>query len=163
MKRIRLLLWACLASLLFAPVSLAYDAALAKSFAALFEPVQGQKAGAALHLMKPEKLMALLRAGKPVVALDVRTPAEAGIVGMTLPGTLAIPLSELFMPGNLQRIPTDRMVVVICKSGACATAAGTGLRVIGFDNVYVLKGGLTGLSGYLDPITANAPSPPATP
>lgn len=163
MKRITLLLWACLAALLFAPMSLAYDADLAKSFAALFEPVQGQKAGAALHLMKPEKLTALLRQGKPVVALDVRTPAEARIVGMTLPGTLAIPLSELFMPGNLQRIPTDRMVVVVCKTGTFATAATTALRAIGFENAYVLYGGIDALAKYMNPITANAPSPPAKP
>jgi hypothetical protein len=29
--------------------------------------------------------------------------------------------------------------------------------MIGFDNVYVLKGGLAALNGYLSPITADAP------
>jgi rhodanese-related sulfurtransferase len=157
MKRITLLLSAGVAALLFAPAGLGYDTGLAESFATLFQPVQGAKAGAALHLMKPEKLVARVRAGEPIVALDIRTPAEAGIFGMTLPGSLAIPLSELFTPGNLQRIPTDRPVVVVCKTGTFAAAATTALRGIGFDDVYVLYGGLDALAKYLNPNTANAP------
>ena len=157
MKRITLLLSAMLVALLFAPASLAYDSDLARAFAAMMEPVQGQKAGAALHLITAEKLVARVSAGEPIMALDIRTPAEADIFGMSLPGTMAIPLSELFMPGNLNRIPTDRPVVVVCKSGIFAAAAGTELRMIGFDKVYVLKGGLTALNAYLDAITANAP------
>jgi rhodanese-related sulfurtransferase len=46
-----------------------------------------------------------------------------------------IPVSELFTDDNLARIPTDRTVIVICKSGTRATAAGIALRHIGFDNV----------------------------
>ena len=34
-----------------------YDKALAESYAQLFEPVAGAKAGKALHLMKPEALL----------------------------------------------------------------------------------------------------------
>jgi rhodanese-related sulfurtransferase len=50
------------------------------------------------------------------------------------------------------------MVVIICKSGTRATAVGTALRHIGFDNVYILKGGLMALSKYLSPKTANPES-----
>jgi rhodanese-related sulfurtransferase len=144
LKRTRSLLLVCVGALLFSPTCLAYDTELAKAFATMFESVQGQKAGAAMHLIKPEKLMVLLRLGEPVVTADVRTPAEANILGKTVPYTLAIAPGELFMPGNLERIPKDRRVVLVCKSGTLAVAAGTGLRMIGFDNVDVLKANAPG-------------------
>jgi rhodanese-related sulfurtransferase len=134
-----------------------YDVQLAQSYARLFEPVAGAKAGKALHLVKPEGLVKDLQAGKPIVALDIRTPNEFGVLGITLPETLAIPANEVFNPGNLDRIPQDRTVVVVCQSGTRAVAAGTGLRHIGFDNVYVLKGGIMALAKYLTPKTANPP------
>jgi rhodanese-related sulfurtransferase len=65
----------------------------------------------------------------------------------------------LFAPASLARIPVDAPVVVICKSGTRATAAGTALRHIGFDNVLSLKGGFKALSDYLDAKTANTPLP----
>jgi rhodanese-related sulfurtransferase len=68
-------------------------------------------------------------------------------------------MNAVFLPENLERIPQDKTVVVICKSGTRATAVGTALRHIGFDNVYVLKGGLMALSKHLDAKTAN-PSVP---
>ncbi len=137
-----------------------YDAAMAESYAKLFAPVQGAAAGKALHLIKPEPFLNKVKANKPIVALDIRTPAEAGIYGATLRGSLAIPLNELFTKTNLDRIPTDKTVVVVCKSGTRATAAGTALRHIGFENVYVLKGGFKALVGYMGPKEANTPLKP---
>lgn len=131
MKRIMLLLFAGLVAVLSPMTSLAYDADLAKAFATLFEPVQGQKAGAGLHLIKAPKLMARINAGEPFVMLDVRTPAEARVIGMTLPGAMAIPLNALFLPENLARIPTDQTVVVICKSGTRASAVALPKRARG--------------------------------
>jgi rhodanese-related sulfurtransferase len=57
-------------------------------------------------------------------------------------------VNELFKSDNLDKIPTDKPVVIVCKSGARATAVGTALRHIGFDNVYILKGGFQGLSSH---------------
>jgi rhodanese-related sulfurtransferase len=48
----------------------------------------------------------------------------------------------------------------MCLSGTRATAAGTALRHIGFDNVYILKGGFKALTGYLGPKEANSPASP---
>ena len=42
-------------------------------------------------------------------------------------------------------------MIIVCKSGARATAVGTSLRHIGFDNVYILKGGFQGLANYFGP------------
>jgi rhodanese-related sulfurtransferase len=76
---------------------------------------------------------------------------------MTTPDALSIPINVLFKPENLDRVPTDRKVDVGCASGTRATAAGIALRQVGFENVYVLKGGLNALAGYLNPKTANMP------
>ena len=97
------------------------------------------------------------------MALDVRTPAESGVYSVTLPGSLAIPINELFKPDNLARIPTDRTVVVFCLSGSRATAAGTALRHIGFENVYILKGGYKALVAYMSPEQANTALQPEVP
>jgi rhodanese-related sulfurtransferase len=140
-----------------------YDAAMAQSYATLFAPVQGAGAGKGLHLMPPDAFLNKVKAKEPLVALDVRTPAETAVYGVTLPGALAIPLNELFNEANLARIPTDKTVVVFCLSGARATAAGTALRHIGFENVYVLKGGFKALTAYMDPKEANTPLPSPAP
>lgn len=133
-----------------------YDTTMAQSYAKLFAPVKGASAGKALHLMKPDAFVKSVIEKEPLVVLDVRTPAETGIYSATLPDTLNIPIDELFTEANLARIPTDKKVVVICLSGTRATAAGTALRHVGFNNVYVLKGGFKALTGYLGPKEANA-------
>ena len=135
----------------------AYDEGLAESYAKLFEPVAGAKAGKALHLMNTQVFIDKLKAGEPLVTLDIRTPAETSVFTSAVPGGLTIPIAELFTPENLARIPTDKDVVVLCKSGTRATAAGTALRHVGFKNVFILKGGFKAISAYLDAKTANTP------
>jgi len=137
-----------------------YDMALANSYGDLFAPAKGAGIGKVLHLMKPDVFVDKIKAKETIVAVDVRTPAETGVFSTTLPGSLIIPLNQLFSKDNLNRIPTDKTVVVICKSGVRATAAGTALRHIGFKNVYILKGGFQALSGYMGPKEANAPLKP---
>lgn len=44
---------------------------------------------------------------------------------------------------------------MLCKSGTRATAAMTALRRIGFEDTYVLKGGLQALTRYMGPKEAN--------
>ena len=134
-----------------------YDEDLAESYAKLFEPVAGEQAGKALHLMKAKVLIEKVKAGLPIVTLDIRTPAETSVFTSALPGALTIPISELFTTENLARVPTDKDVVVLCKSGTRATAAGTALRHVGFKNVFILKGGFKAISAYLDAKTANTP------
>lgn len=155
----RVLTAAAVASFLVASGSVwSYNTDLAQSYAKLFQPVAGAKVGKALHLMKPEVFVDKIKAGERIVMLDIRTPAEMSIFTSALPDSLTIPINQLFTADNLARLPTDASVVVLCKSGTRATAAGTALRHIGFDNVFILKGGFKALSGYLDPKTANAPA-----
>jgi len=146
----------------FAGPAWSYDAAMAQSYAKLFAPVKGAGAGKALHLIPPDVFLNKVKAKEPLVVLDIRTPAETGVYSVTLPGSLVIPINELFTGANLAQIPTDKTVVVICLSGTRATAAGTALRHIGFENVYVLKGGFKALIGYMGPKEANTPLKPDT-
>ena len=139
-----------------------YDSAMAESYATLFAPVKGAGAGKALHLIKPDGFLNKVKAKEPLVVLDVRTPAETGVYSVTLPGSMVIPVSELFTKAKLALVPTDKTVVVLCLSGTRATAVGTALRHIGFENVYILKGGFKALTGYMGPVEANTPLKPAT-
>ena len=156
LARVLKILSLVMAATLASPVW-SYDAAMAESYAKLFAPVQGAGAGKGLHLITPDAFLNKVKTKEPVLALDVRTPAETAVYSVTLPGALVIPINELFTEANLARIPTDRTVVVFCLSGARATAAGTALRHIGFENVYVLKGGFKALTAYMGPKEANAP------
>ena len=124
---------------------------MAQSYARLFADVSGAKAGKALHFISPESFVADMKKGEEFVAIDVRTPGETELFTLSLPGSLVIPTSQVFTPEKLEMIPTDKSVVIICKSGARATAVGTSLRHIGFNNVYILKGGFQGLASYYGP------------
>jgi len=138
--------------------SWAFDKELAASYENLFRPVVGENVGKELHLIKPEAFVNDLKKGKKFVALDVRTPAESVVFTMVLPESIIIPVNELFKEENLARLPKDKQIVVVCKSGTRASVAGTALRHIGFNNISILKGGFKALSVYLDPVTANTPA-----
>jgi rhodanese-related sulfurtransferase len=134
-----------------------YDAASAEVYKDMFASAKGATVGKEIHLMSVEKFVDLVKAKKPMVALDVRTPAEMIVMGMYLPRTLYIPLNELFTKANLDQIPTDVPVIIFCQSGIRSVAAATGLRAIGFNNIWVVKGGMKALITYMGPLEANSP------
>jgi rhodanese-related sulfurtransferase len=125
-----------------------YDAKMAENYAKLFAPARGAAVEKELHFVKPENFIKDLQAGKKFVMLDVRTPEETKMFSMSMPDSIVVPTDQVFKPEHLDKIPADKPVMVICKSGARAAAVGTALRSIGFSNVYILKGGLETLSSY---------------
>lgn len=145
--------------------ALAFDQALAASYDAFFGKIAEQDAAKMLQLIPVEKVVEAINAGEELILLDVRTRKEMSIIGLTYPGSLAIPMNEIFKPENLARIPTDKRVVVTCHSGARCLAVALALRNLGFAKVYSMKGGLMELMKYLDAKTAfaTAPPPAATP
>jgi rhodanese-related sulfurtransferase len=151
-----------LAAVFLAAPAIAYDLEQAGAYAQMFAPVEGAKAGKKLHLMKPDQFVNEVKAGKEFVTVDIRTPGETRFFTGNLPGHLVIPLSQLFKPDQLAKLPTDKPIVVMCKSGTRATAAVTALRYIGFTESYVLKGGFKGLITYLGAPEANKPLGPKT-
>lgn len=62
-----------------------------------------------------------------------------------IPGAINIEWRRL--PGKRREIPKDRMVVVYCNTGSLSAQAVFALRVLGWDNVRVLQGGLEGWRG----------------
>ncbi|MBD3790343.1 MAG: rhodanese-like domain-containing protein [Campylobacterales bacterium] len=78
--------------------------------------------------------------------LDIRTDAESLIVAVSSQNSVHIPLEKLFTKTNLDRLPTDKPVIIICHSGTRATMAAVGLKQLGFKNIQVLKGGIVGLA-----------------
>jgi len=78
-----------------------------------------------------------LQGNPDVVILDVREPYEyeAGHI----PGVVLIPLGEL--PNRLAEVPTDKPVVVTCRSGNRSGQAVNFLRQQGYTNVHNMSGG----------------------
>jgi rhodanese-related sulfurtransferase len=93
--------------------------------------------------IKVDDLLKMMAEGKKKITLiDVRTPQEQAAV--ISPKALKIPLYDLIK--NLNQIPADGIVVVICHSGPRAMIAATALRILGYNNVYALNGGIHALA-----------------
>lgn len=150
------------AALFMAAPAAAYDRMLADTYAQMFAPVKGAKLGKQLHLVKPDQFVKEVRQGKPYIMIDIRTPGETMFMKVNLTGHLVIPLEVLFKPENLAKLPTDKPMIVVCQAGIRASAAAMALRHIGFEDTYVLLGGMNRLSTYLGPKEANMPLGPKT-
>ncbi|HHQ49363.1 MAG TPA: hypothetical protein ENK19_10845 [Acidobacteria bacterium] len=84
------------------------------------------------------ELWELMRAGEPLLLLDVRQPAEYGRA--RLRGSRHIPLGSL--RGRLHELPRDEPIVVVCSIGLRGYEAALVLGANGLTNVRVLDGGL---------------------
>lgn len=73
-----------------------------------------------------------------VFLLDVREPweyEEAHIPGVTL-----LPMGDV--PDNLDQVPTDKQVIVTCRSGNRSGQVAQFLKENGFDNISNMSGGI---------------------
>lgn len=131
---------------LFLPAAWSYDKDLAAKHLAFFSHCTRENLKKSNFNVTPKMVLEWIRDGEPVVFLDVRTRAEQSVVGITYKNTLHIPISELFKPENLKKLPTDKKIVVVCYTGLRAALATMALREIGFKNAYRLKGGIVGLA-----------------
>ena len=105
--------------------------------------------------VESEDIMKMFREKKPFMLLDVRTEGENSIVSVSSDNAIHIPVEHLFEKKNLDRLPTDKPIMVVCHSGTRATLIAMGLKQIGFEDIHVLKGGLIALSDATTP--KNAP------
>lgn len=82
-----------------------------------------------------------------IVIIDVREPYEADLATL---GAKLIPMGEIDARRN--EIPTDKPVVVHCRSGMrSASVIELLTSLYGFDNLYNLKGGIIAWSQEIDP------------
>ena len=71
--------------------------------------------------------------------LDVRGASAFDL--RHLPGAINIPYAEVAKPWNLEKLPADRPILVVCASGALSSQVGTVLGVLGY-HVRNLSGGM---------------------
>lgn len=83
----------------------------------------------------------------PHLVLDVREPPELAVC--TLPGALAIPMSEI--QARLSEIPDTQPIVVMCHHGARSARVAAFLRQTGRANVLNLTGGIDAWAVQIDP------------
>ena len=102
------------------------------------------------HRLSAQELAALIAAKEKVFIVDVRTPQEFRGDGHIAGATL-IPLGELAT--QLKKIPTDRLVVTVCRSGARSGAAQAQLQRAGYENAKNLSGGMMAWQSAGLPVT----------
>jgi rhodanese-related sulfurtransferase len=86
----------------------------------------------------PASLEKMRKENQDVMVLDVREPWEAAICAIT--GSVNVPLSTL--PQNLNRLPSEGPLVVLCHHGMRSMQAVAWLRQNGFENATNLQGGI---------------------
>lgn len=89
-----------------------------------------------------QQVATLMSAGEPLTMIDVRTPQEQAFVVPRK--TTFIQLPEITR--HLDKIPHEGAVVIVCHSSPRAMIAATTLRILGYDNVYALKGGIMSIA-----------------
>ena len=84
--------------------------------------------------------------GEGLAILDVREDWEREICA--LEPAISIPLNQL--PANLEKLPKDNALVVLCHHGMRSLRAAAWLRANGFDNVVNLAGGIDAWAQRID-------------
>lgn len=91
----------------------------------------------------------MLKAGSPVLLLDVREPQEHAFCH--LPGSVLIPLGELSMRWEEVEVPDGAPVVVYCHHGVRSLRGAGFLEHVGITNVASMAGGIEEWSLTVDP------------
>ncbi|HLI34524.1 MAG TPA: rhodanese-like domain-containing protein [Terriglobia bacterium] len=96
--------------------------------------------------IEPQALSESLQAGENIFLLDCREPWE--YESASIAGSVLIPMGSI--PQNLDKIPSDRPVVVICHSGMRSLDVAFWLRQQGIQ-ARSLSGGIDQWSQEIDP------------
>ncbi len=102
--------------------------------------VQSQVESEALNLGPSitAETLAQIKDREDVFVIDVREQWEYD--EKHIPGVMLIPLGTI--PDNLSLIPTDKTVILTCRSGNRSGQATDFLRAQGFTNVHNMEGGI---------------------
>lgn len=92
------------------------------------------------YAIKSDALAEALTGATPPTIIDIRTAEEFAKDGY-IEGAINIPMQEIF--SNLEKLPAkDAPIVVNCVSGHRGSIVAMGLRLLGYENVMNLAGGL---------------------
>ena len=92
-----------------------------------------------------QELSEKLATNEDIYLLDVREPDE--LLKSKIDASVNIPLAEIFKPNQIDEIPTDKPVVVICGSGNRATIASYALAQEDID-FQILEGGINAWDSF---------------
>ena len=98
-----------------------------------------------------QTLWSKLQKNENLFLLDVRDRDEFS--EFKIPGSINIPLTEVFKQENISKIPKDKDIITICPHGNRAMVATFALARNNI-NAHVLEGGLAGWSQVLNPVKA---------
>jgi len=104
-------------------------------------------AAAADSTITARELKAMQDAGKDFLLVDVRETGEYEIV--RIPGSVLIPKGDL--ASKLSELPTDKPIVLHCKSGARSAEALALLKGAGFASAKHVQGGVLAWVAQVDP------------
>jgi rhodanese-related sulfurtransferase len=144
-----------LLTLTFSISASAYDETKAESFEKFYSMFTQKACADSKLFISSEDTMKMFRDNKKFTLLDVRTIGENAIVSISSSNSIHIPIKDLFKQENLNKLPKDRTIIVVCHSGTRAVMAAIGLKQIGIKNTRVLKGGFVALADANNP--KNAP------
>ncbi|UFH58663.1 rhodanese-like domain-containing protein [Sulfurovum mangrovi] len=148
-------LFSSLATAVLAVSASAYDTAKAENMNHFYSHLTQQACADSKLFTTGEDVMKMFRDKAKFTLLDVRTTGENAIVSLSSENAMHIPVKNLFEKANLDKLPTDQPIIVVCHSGTRAVMVTMGLKQIGFKQVHVLKGGLVALAEANNP--KNAP------
>jgi molybdopterin/thiamine biosynthesis adenylyltransferase/rhodanese-related sulfurtransferase len=103
----------------------------------------------AAHTISAGELKRRLDSGEQLLIVDVREPAEQDIV--RIEGSVLIRSAELVSGGALTQLPSDRQIVLHCKSGGRSAEALKAVRRAGFTDAVHLGGGILAWIDEVDP------------
>ncbi len=95
------------------------------------------------------ELKAMVDGGTDPYIVDVREPAEYEIV--KIPGSHLIPKGEIVSGAALSGLPTDKKIVLHCKSGVRSAEALAVLKQAGFRDAVHVQGGVLAWQSQVDP------------
>jgi sulfur-carrier protein adenylyltransferase/sulfurtransferase len=94
-------------------------------------------------------LKEMFDAGKDFVLIDVREPNEYEIVA--IPGSVLIPKGEFLNGTALAKLPTDKPIVLHCKSGVRSAEALAVVKGAGFADAVHVGGGVLAWVNQIEP------------
>lgn len=92
-------------------------------------------------LQSTEALPFIQAQGENCLVLDVRTPAEFETGHLEMAKNMSVDT----IPTNMDKIPTDKTLVIYCEHGSRSKLAAGFLSARGFENVYHIQGGYAAL------------------
>ena len=96
-------------------------------------------------LLPGEALPFIQAQGDACIVLDVRTPAEFATGHLEMAKNMSVDT----IPTNMDKIPTDKTLVIYCEHGSRSKLAAGFLSARGYEKVYHIQGGFSALAPLL--------------